>query len=113
MKKFSMIFIFVLLLQGCWETENGEKIGTIVKLAKEGMFIGTYEAELIRGGMNNGNGSFGKSFHFTVEDRRLLPIINQSLEQQKTIKIKYHSEAFTALGRSEGRTFVDKVEIIK
>ncbi|TAL08148.1 MAG: hypothetical protein EPO02_13660 [Nitrospirae bacterium] len=117
MKKILLIgsiLASTILLSGCWETSNGEKVGTIVKFAKEGMFIKTWEGELIRGGLNNGGGSFGKSFHFTVEDRSMIEKITDALETQKTLKVKYHQE-WTTLWRTEtsDNTFVDSIEIIK
>jgi len=104
-----------MILTGCWETEKGEKIGIIVKLNKQGIFIKTNEAELIRGGMNNGNGSFGtKPFDFTVEDEKLLSIVQQALDEQKTVRIKYHKELAT-LARTEthDNSFLDDIEIVK
>lgn len=47
MKKNLIYLTLILLLTGCWEVSNGEKVGTIVKFAKEGMFIKTWEGELI------------------------------------------------------------------
>jgi hypothetical protein len=110
------IFILVLMftLSGCWETETGEKIGNIVKLGKQGAFIKTNEAELIRGGMSDGSGSFGREFDFTIENESLLPIIKQSMEEQKPVRIKYHKEFATWLRtQTHDNSFLDAVEIIK
>lgn len=108
-----IICVAALLLSGCWETENGEKIGTLVKVSKEGTLIGTWESELIRGGMSNGSGSFGKSFHFTVEKQELLSLVKQALDTQREVKIKYHKEAMTAPWRSDsGSYFLDEIKFI-
>lgn len=116
MKKVLLVsaLFSTIILTGCWETSNGEKIGTIVKFAKEGMFIKTWEGELIRGGLNNGGGSFGKSFHFTVEDKSMVDEITYALETQKTLKVKYHQE-FATLWRTEtsDNTFLNSIEVIK
>ena len=114
MKKLLIAACVIPLLTGCWETSNGEKIGIIVKLAKEGMIIKTQEGELIRGGMSSASGTVGKSFHFTVENQSMLPIIEQAMNEQKQVKIKYHQE-FATLWRTEtgDNTFVDQVEIIQ
>jgi hypothetical protein len=104
----------IMTLTGCWEREKGEKIGNIVKLAKEGAFIKTNECELIRGGMNNGSGSFGsKPFDFTIEDDKLLAIAQKALDEQKSVRIKYHKE-FTSWARTEtnDNSFLDDIEII-
>lgn len=114
LRKTIFILAVIVTLTGCWETERGEKIGTIVKLGHEGKFIKTYEAELIRGGMSNGNGSFGTMpFDFTVENDSLLPIVQKALDEQKTVRIKYHKE-FATLGRTEtcDNAFLDSIEIV-
>lgn len=112
--KFFSMLLAASLVSGCWETEKGEKIGTIVKIGKVGFLIKTNEAELIRGGINNGNGGFGvKPFDFTIENEGLLAIANDALEKQKTVRIKYHKE-FATLFRTEtsDNAFLDGIEII-
>jgi hypothetical protein len=113
MKKI-LIIVLCLSITGCWETSKGEKIGTIVKLAAEGVIIKTWEGELIRGGMNNGSGSFGGSFHFTVETPALIEKAQEALRNQREVRIKYHKEMFSWL-RTENKEsyFVDEIEIIK
>lgn len=112
-KKFIISILIILLLSGCWEIKKGEKTGYIVKLAQEGAFIKTYEAELIRGGFNNGSGSNGASFDFTIENLSLLPIIQESIDNHKIVKIKYHQE-FATIGRCESNDyFLDDIEIVK
>ena len=111
MKK--IIFLMVpLLLSGCYETASGEKVGTIIKCAREGIIFKTYECELIRGRMTDGSGSFGKSFHFTVEDKKMIPILEKSLDEQKEVKIKYHQELFTLFRtETEDNSFLDEIII--
>lgn len=113
LKKIISLAILSLVLTGCWETKNGEKIGTIVKLSKEGVLIGTYEAELIRGGMNSGSGSFGSAFHFTVEDKRLLPIVQEALDKQREVKIKFHKELATIARCESDNYFLDDISFVK
>lgn len=113
MKKILAIFLGCLLLQGCWETQQGEKTGVIVKLSKQGVIIGTYEAQIIRGGMNSGSGSFGAPFDFTVEDKELLPIVREAMENQNPVLIKYHKEAITLWRAESDNYFLDSIEIVK
>lgn len=58
-----ILFPFLLLvtfsLTGCWTTKSGQKSGVIVKVAKEGKYWGTYEGELIRGGLEDASGVTG------------------------------------------------------
>lgn len=103
----------VAALSGCWTTSTGQKTGVIVKLAKEGIFIGTWEAELIRGGFSNGDGVNGQSFHFTVQNKNLVEKLKQYFENQKEVLISYHHEFITAPGRGETKNFLDDVKLIK
>ena len=114
MKKLLSLTLLSLLLSGCWETSKGVKVGVIVKCAREGFFIQTYECELIRGGLNSGSGSFGQSFHFTVENPDLIQIATQALNDQKEVKLSYHRE-FATLWRTEtdGNYFADNIEVVK
>lgn len=113
LRKTIIALACVSLLSGCWETEKGEKIGNIVKLSKEGMFIKTNEAELIRGGMNDGSGSFGKPFHFTIEDEKLLITVQKALDEHKAVRVKYHKELATLWRCESNNYFLDDIEIIK
>lgn len=112
-KKVLCISVLSLLLQGCLETQNGEKIGTIVKLGQEGVLIKTWEAELIRGGFNQGSGSFGKPFYFTIENSEFIPILKKALDEQREVKIHYHKEAVTLFRAESDNYFLDSIEIKK
>lgn len=116
MRKTLLLLILTtstIFLSGCWETESGQKTGNIVKFSKEGFLIKTYEAELIRGGMNDGSGSIGKSFHFTVENKSLIETINKAISTNKQVKINYHQEWYTLPWRCESQNyFLDNIEIL-
>jgi hypothetical protein len=69
---------------------SGVKRGVVVKLAEEGIFVKTQEAELIRGGLTNGSGvAGGEVFTFTVSDPAVLQQIRQALDTGDEIEIKY------------------------
>ncbi len=113
MKKAILICMMIILLSGCWETRTGEKIGNIVKFAKEGLFFKTYEVELMRGGFSNGSGSTGATFDVTVEDKKLIPVIEEAVNNHKSVVIKYHQELFTLPGRCESHNyFMDDIKIV-
>lgn len=112
--KKTLLITALICLSGCWETKKGTKIGTIVKCADEGLIVKTYECEIIRGGINNSSGSFGRSFHFTIEKEDLKTIANNSLQNQLEVLLEYHDEAITFIrreGHSEG--FADSITIAK
>ena len=50
-----------LTLAGCGiaTPTQGEKIGVIIKVNKEGLFCTTWEVQMIRGGMSDGSGGVG------------------------------------------------------
>jgi hypothetical protein len=113
MSKYLLLILSIILISGCWETEKGEKIGTIVKLNKQGFFIKTRECEIIRGGFNNGSGSFGKAFDFTIEDDSMSQIADKALNEQKLVKVKYHKEWFTMFRTETGdNSFLDSIEFV-
>lgn len=86
-----LIGALCILLSGCgYVTGSGEKIGTVIKLSKEGIFVKTWEAEIIRGGMNNGSGGFSTiPFFFTIDDEAMLPQVQAAFDSGKEVKIHY------------------------
>src|SRR5690348_13417745 len=94
--------ILILQLSGCKVTSTGEKVGILTKVSRDGFIFSTWEAELIRGGMQGGSGSFGvKPFDFSIDDDLLIPRVKQALENQQEVKIKYHCEWISAVWRGE------------
>jgi len=93
---------------------QGKKIGHIVKLAKEGVFFKTWEGELIRGGLTDGSGSFGTSFHFVIESDSLAESALNAMENNEEVILYYHCEMISSLSRSEKESphFVDKICIV-
>ena len=114
MKRILCVAAISLALSGCWEISKGDKVGIIVKCANEGVLVKTYECELIRGGMQDGSGSFGKSFHFTAENKSDLPMLEDALNNQREVHITYHQEWWTFPWRSEteNNMFLDSIQIV-
>jgi hypothetical protein len=106
-------FAATLVLSGCIENGNGEKVGQITKVSKEGAVCPTWEAEIIRGGFNGGSGVQGQAFHFTIENNdALLKQVQDAMNNQQEVKIHYRSEMAT-LCRSEHDNFLVGIEIVK
>lgn len=80
---------------------NGEKVGQIVRLSKHGIFNETWEAQIIRGGFNNGSGVNGMAFDFTIQDENVVYLVREYMDNQKEVKIKYNTEGFYSLFRSD------------
>ncbi|STX27540.1 secreted protein [Legionella beliardensis] len=108
------LFVVVSLLTGCWTTQSGQKSGIIVKVAKEGRYWGTYEGELIRGGLDNASGATGREFHFTLGQFKS-DLVNQAIyamENNKHVVLKYHCEAYVLPWSGETKCFVDEIKIL-
>lgn len=86
-----MASLVAAALSGCTHvvTEGG-KVGTVIKLAQQGVLCKTWEGEIIRGGMNGGSGAFSTTpLFFTVNDPNILRDVNSALEGQYEVKVHY------------------------
>jgi hypothetical protein len=111
MKK-NLIMLACLTLTACYQTQEGDKVGTVTKLAKQGVIIGTWEGQIIRGGLAGGSGGFGQSFEFTVEKPEVLAQLQSAMNAQQEVKIHYHKEAITLWRSESGDYFVDSVQVL-
>jgi hypothetical protein len=100
----------LLFVAGCWDTGRGEKVGSIIKLNKQGIFCKTWEAEIIRGGLNTGSGVMGQAFHFTIEDNKLAEEVEKYLNNQQEVKISYRREGITWCRSDSNDHFLTKIE---
>lgn len=117
MKKFLLpLSITVLsgLLTGCWTVQKGQKSGIIVKVAKEGRFWGTYEGEIVLGGLENASGVSGRAFHFTLGQFKsdLVKRAEFAMENNKHVVITYHCDAYTMPWSGETKCFVTKIALL-
>lgn len=108
----SMVVFGCLALVGCGDWGSGEKVGVITRLTKQGWFCPTWEAEIIRGGMNAGTGVMGQAFHFTIEDPSLLPTVEAAFNSQKEVKITFHGERVTFCRSDSNDFFLTKISLI-
>lgn len=90
----SIIATIAIALTGCGDCGNEAHVGSVVKLGKTGAFCQTWEAEIVRGGMNNGSGGVSATaFNFTIEDQKLYDLVQDAFDKQYEIKVSAHSEA--------------------
>ena len=83
-----------LTLAGCGiaTPTQGEKIGVIIKVNKEGLFCTTWEVQMIRGGMSDGSGGFGVTpFNFTVENDAAAEKVIQYMKNQTEVVVRYRA----------------------
>jgi predicted small secreted protein len=98
--------IVLLLATACGINTSpgyGEKIGQIVKVSRVGMFSDTYEAEIMRGGLQGGSGTVGQSFHFTIPSKEMADQAQKMMEGQKEVLLKYRAEGLFSLSRTESQ----------
>ncbi len=110
LKNVILLFLIAPFLVACWETGNGQKIGTITRLNKRGVFCQTWEGEIIRGGLNTGSGVMGTAFHFTIEDQNLVPLVERAMNTQQEVKITFRSEGVTFCRSDSESYFLTKIE---
>ncbi len=109
--KLVLLCVITLSLVGCWDKGGGEKVGSIIKLNRQGFFCKTWEAEIIRGGLNTGSGVVGTAFHFTIEDDSLAKQVEQAMNSQQEVRITYRFEAVTwCRSDSPDDAFLVKIE---
>jgi hypothetical protein len=113
--KYLSIVCLSLPLVACWTTKSGQKSGIIVKVAKEGKYWGTYEGEMIKGGLDNASGASGKSFLFTIGqfDSKLVKKARLAMQNNEHVVLNYHCEEFVAPWRGESECFADDIQILK
>ena len=111
---FSFLFILFGSLTGCWSVKSGQKTGIIVKVAKEGKLWGTYEGEMILGGLENASGASGRAFHFTLGQFKsnLVKQADLAMQNNKHVIIRYHCDAVILPWSGETKCFADEVKIL-
>ncbi len=97
-------------LGGCWDTGAGDKVGTITRLNKRGVFCKTWEGEIIRGGLNTGSGVMGGAFHFTIESEDLAKKVQHYMDTQQEVKIGFRSEGITFCRSDSNDYFLTSIE---
>lgn len=111
---FLLLIAIGLSLSGCWEYSDGEKIGTIIKLRRGGLFCKTWDATLVRGGFTDGSGVAGTTVsYFTVEDERLVEVVKMFMEHQTPVKVIYRSEVISFCRSDSDSTFLKSIEAVK
>src|SRR5258708_467775 len=113
----SFLFLFIVLsgFRVHFSTISGEKVGQIFGINKEGFISLTWEAELVRGGMNDGSGAFGvKPFNFTVPSDELAEKVRKYAESKTEVLIYYHSARVYWYQQSENEElFLDDIKPVK
>lgn len=119
MKKLALLL--PILLAGCLDYSDGDRVGTIQKISKKGFFCKTWEGEMLMGGLKKQTNvsSDGKSittsmvantFQFTVEDESLLPKIKQAMQLGRTVEISYKQEIISFCRSDSDSYFITAIK---
>lgn len=109
------VILFALIPMGCGKGFNageGKKIGQIVKIGQHGMFCSTYEAEIIRGGLNGGSGVNGLALDFSITDQKLYEQLIEAMEKQQEIELSYTRGKFWGLCTGETGIFATGFKVL-
>jgi hypothetical protein len=95
-------------------TSDGERVGVIIKLVPQGVMNDSWEAELVRGGLNGGNGGFSvQPFDFTVPSR-LVDQVRAALASGQEVHIHYSASIFySALLTDSGGHYLTSIDPLK
>lgn len=110
-----LIVILIVLMTGCGygiRSGEGKKIGQVVKLGEYGMLCKTYEGELVRGGLNNGSGVNGSSFHFSMKSKEMFDKLNKMMEDQQEIEITYQKSNFSGVCSGDAGVWVTDFKVL-
>lgn len=110
----SLLLITTPFLTSCWSVQKGQKSGIIVKVAKEGTLWGTYEGEMVLGGLENASGVSGRAFHFTLGqfNSDLVKQADVAMQNNRHVIISYHCDAYTLPWSGETKCFVNKIDML-
>ncbi len=94
--------------------QKGQKSGIIVKVSKEGSFWGTYEGEMILGGLENASGVSGRAFYFTLGQFKseLVKQAELAMQNNTHVIISYHCDAYTLPWSGETKCFVSNIKLL-
>ena len=88
----------------------GEKVGTIVKLAKVGVRCPTWEAQLVRGGFSGGSGVAGTiPFDFTIETDVLAEQVRDAMEHSREVRLAYRTDMVRWCASESGNHFATTI----
>ncbi len=124
MKKV-MLLLAVLVFGGCSSNySKGFRIGTVRKFSEKGVFIKSWEGELLLGGVVSTGGKnpelVNETFDFSVDPEAthgedipsIVSALSEAADSGKRTKI-YYVEDTTPKIRSHTGYYVQKVEILK
>lgn len=123
MKKIAALSI-ALVLCGCGEYSDGERVGVIQKFSSKGLVVKTWEGELLLGGLkrksstdsdgNSHTSMVANVWEFTVEDPELVAKVKALADAGEPVRAFYRQEVMASPFRTHtgvvGPYFLTRVE---
>lgn len=106
----ALLWFLSLFFAGC-NTAPGTSTyrGTVVHIAKEGIFNKTWEITLIKGGLTDGSGAFAGSKECTAPER-LVPLLEAAQKNGQEVSIRIRTPmVYWTLQSGSGGHFVMEV----
>lgn len=105
----SLALIFLgLYLIGNISISVGERTGVVTKFSHKGLFVQTWEGELLQGGLGQGVTS---SWAFTVSDDKVIEDIHKVQRSGDRCTLKYRQLLFSPIWQGDTSYFI--VEVIR
>lgn len=114
----SLMFVVTLSITQNLRISEGDRIGTIVKFSKGGLFFQTWEGQLAREGQAAGGEdtlfqfSIDRKNHYGLNNEINRATIQQAMIDGSTIKLSYKKEMFAVPWRGETPYMVTNVEVL-
>lgn len=104
------VLTICLLLSGCYEYSEGDRVGVVQKFSHKGIFNSTWEGEAAQEGFrakSNSQGSASNTnvFVFTVEDPALVAQVQKAMNSGKPHKLTYVQEFWNGPTRTSQGLF--------
>lgn len=98
---------------------DGQREGVLQKFSRKGNVFKTYEGEILMSGFGRVGGNFqAQYFYFSVEDPKVVAIMEQSIGKNVIIhynqyrkSLPWRGETYTNMNEQRGQYIVDKAEV--
>lgn len=99
----------IACINGCGaDYSDGERSGTVTKFSRKGLWMKSWEGELLMGGMTtDGDGrSVPNVFQFTVVDSAVVPLVQAAQHAGRPVTVAYRQWAISPVGQDSSYEIV-------
>jgi hypothetical protein len=110
-----LALVLLLTLTSCgMEYSDGQRIGTLYKFSKKGLFCKTWEGTLKTGYLKaTDSGVTSEEFKFAVVDESLVPKVQELLKREARVEVLYSEKAFTGFCDPDSDYWIKDIKEIK